>query len=496
MDLGSIKVKSLSELLASLVDYTSMHTDAVTDFTEGSVIRSIYEAIAMVLEQLYQLSTENVTWAIDHAILDAFDFTPREAENSYGTVTVDLFAPTADDVTLGRGTTFYSMQEGKNTLYFQTMQPYLIQAGTMSFKVDVMCTQGGDIGNIPADYIDSMTTTQLTVLSVTNEEAFLTGREAEKAEELKKRFREFVATRGRATKRAVKYGTESVIGVDGCYIDESTGKYIIYAHDANGNLPASLKDQIFKTIDSDYRPVGVGWSIQPMKRVKVSLDINIAVTNRDLITDKFVSSLEKFVTDYLNHFKADDDLVANEIIAKILGYSSLIKDVQFIGGATYTTQPEEIIRAGSVEVMVSDKPNFNGKNEIPVDGSETNPVEPTPEPKPDDKDKGKKLFGFIYYNYSYNYSKEPNAVMPVSVTYYDEVHTIITTLPYNVAIVTATANVKLTGNNTYTLYNDQDKQLSSLYYDKTGSVYTTYDEKGNVDSKNSYDNYGRVTKID
>ena len=59
MDLGSIKVKSLSELLASLVDYTSMHTDAVTDFTEGSVIRSIYEAIAMVLEQLYQLSTES-----------------------------------------------------------------------------------------------------------------------------------------------------------------------------------------------------------------------------------------------------------------------------------------------------------------------------------------------------------------------------------------------------------------------------------------------------
>ena len=101
MDLGNLKVKSLSEILSSLVDYTSMHTDEITDFTEGSIIRSIYEAFAMVLEQLYQLSTENVTWAIDHAILDAFDFSPREAQNAYGEVTVDLFTPTMEDITLG-----------------------------------------------------------------------------------------------------------------------------------------------------------------------------------------------------------------------------------------------------------------------------------------------------------------------------------------------------------------------------------------------------------
>ena len=91
MDLGSLKVKRLSDILSELIDYTSMHTDQITDFTQGSVIRSIYESISLTLEELYQLSTENVTWAIDHAILDAFDFTPKEAQNSFGNVTVDLY---------------------------------------------------------------------------------------------------------------------------------------------------------------------------------------------------------------------------------------------------------------------------------------------------------------------------------------------------------------------------------------------------------------------
>lgn len=494
MDLGKLKVKRLSDILAGLVDYTSMHTDEITDFTPGSIIRSIYEAIALEEEQLYQLSTENVTWAIDHAILDAFDFSPREAQSAYGYVTIDLYTPLTQDVNLGRGTTVSSMQEGNKTLYFQTVQSYLVSAGTSSFKVEVYCTQAGEIGNIPANYIDSISSTQLSVMHVTNDDAFLTGRDAETAEELKKRFREFVATRGRATYRAVKYGIESVPEVAGCYIDEQTGVFYAYVHDANGDLPDELYNKVVNAIDKEYRPIGVEWHILPVKKVKVSLQVNLAVTNVDLVDDSFTDGLRKYIEDYLNHFKADDDLVVSEAIHKILSYSSIITDVQFVGGATYTTTPEELIRSGNIYITVSTKPNFNGVNEIPKDGIDDDTEEPDTPTTPTNTDGGTKLLGFTYYNSSYNYSRTDNSTTPISTTYYDKDHNIITTLPYNVTIDVTNKNMKIV-NNTYTLYDNQQIPIYALSYDNTGSTYTTYDSKGNIIKKLSYDNYGRMTVI-
>lgn len=491
-EIPNLKVKRLSELLAELVDYTSMHTDEITDFTEGSAIRSIYEAIAMTQEQLYQLSTENVIWAIDHGILDAFAYTPKEAQRAFGTVTVDLYTPLAKDVVLARGTTVYSSVAGNTTLYYQTEQDYTITQGTTSFKIQVYCTVPGAEGNIPSNYIDSITTSQLSVLNVTNEDSFLTGKPEETAEELKKRFREFVATRGRATKRAVEYGINSIPEVAGCYIVEFTGAYDIYVHDANGDLPDSLRKKVEQAIE-DYRPVSIPWTLKPMKKIRISLQIELAVTDSNLATDTFKEGLRLYVSDYLNHFKAGDDLVPNLLSERILKYSSLITDVKFNGGATYTTSPEEIIRAGNIYITATNKENFNGLNQIPMDDSDIDdtPVNP---PAPDNSNKGTKLLGFTYYNFSYNYNKSISPVDPVSITYYDEKHVIITTLPYGITIDVDNKYMHIDGQ-TYTLSTSAGIPVYSLSYDTQGSTYTTYTEKGSIKSRETYDNFGGVDKI-
>lgn len=496
MDLGNLKIKRLSDILAELVDYTGTHTDEITDFTTGSVVRSIYEAISMVIEQLYQLSTENVTWAIDHAILDAFDYSPRDAQRAYGYVTVDLYTPLTQDVTLGRGTSFFSSEDGNKTLYFETIEPYLIPQGSTSFKVEVYCTQAGEIGNIPPNYIDNITTTQLSVTGVTNDEAFLTGRDEETAEELKKRFRSFVNTRARATKNAVEYAVNSVPEVTGCYIKVGTGEFTIYAHDANGDLPDSLYNNIIDAVKDKYNPVGTEWHVSPLTKVKVSLQVNLAVTDVSYVTDTFTESLRNYISDYLNHFNADDDLIATEVAQKVLGYSGIIKDVQFVGGATYTTSAEEIIRAGNIYISISDKPNFNGANEIPADGidDDTDGTDDSNETPEDDTNKGTKLLGFTYYNYSNNYSRTGSPSEIVSITYYDEYHSIITTLPYGITIDVNAKNLKIDGT-TYTTYNEQNIPIISLSYDNYGSTYTVYDIDGKVKTQTRYDNYGRVTQL-
>lgn len=493
MDLGSLKVKRLSDILSELIDYTSMHTDQITDFTQGSVIRSIYESISLTLEELYQLSTENVTWAIDHAILDAFDFTPKEAQNSFGNVTVDLYSPLTTDVVLGRGTSVFSTSQNSQSLYFRTQQSYLIPQGTTSFEIEVVCNTAGAKSNIPANYIDAMSTTQLSVLKVTNEDPFLTGRDEETADELKKRFREFVATRGRGTERSIIYGINTIPEITGCFLEQHTGYFDIYAHDANGNLSDSTKAKCYNMIE-EYKSAGVGYKLLPLNKVKISLNINLAVTDVDLVTDAFQEGLRQYIIDYLNHFNAGDDLIVSNVIEKVLSYSSIIRDVQFIGGATYTTAPEEIIRSGNIYITTDTKPNFNGKNEVPADDvDEDTDTDETPT-VPDESDGGTKLLGFVYYNSSNNYSRTESSTTPVSVTYYDANHVIITTLPYDLGFDPDKDLVRVEGNK-YTVLDDYNVPIRSLSYDNTGSIETVFDTTGSIITQTQYDNYGRVTAL-
>ena len=45
-----MKVKSLTEILSSLIDRTLISTHEINDFTVGSLTLSLYESIAMELE--------------------------------------------------------------------------------------------------------------------------------------------------------------------------------------------------------------------------------------------------------------------------------------------------------------------------------------------------------------------------------------------------------------------------------------------------------------
>lgn len=64
-----MQVKRLSDILTGLKSYTVTRTDEINDFTPGSVLQSIYEAIAMELESYYMLQEENINWGLNKEYL-------------------------------------------------------------------------------------------------------------------------------------------------------------------------------------------------------------------------------------------------------------------------------------------------------------------------------------------------------------------------------------------------------------------------------------------
>lgn len=348
-----MKIKRLSDIISRLIDVTTARTDQINDFTAGSVIRSIYEAVAMELESYYMLQEENVTYGIEHGVLDAFGFTRREAVAAYGYVTLTFYAPLSEDVVFPKGTQFSSSQSNYTQVY-TLQQAYVASQGATRVNVQAFCTQPGTIGNIPANTIDSISGSQLGVASATNEEAFLTGTDEESLADVRTRFREYVDTRGRGTLKAMDYAARTVEEVTGVYVYEQTGRVTVYAHDANGDLPDNVAAKV-RAIEEYYRPAGIPWSVEAVTKELEPLEVGLIVTNIDLATDSFIEGLEKYLANYLNTFSAGQNVLMADLYNRIMAYSPIIYDAEITTpSANVVIDPNQIVRAGDIDCYVDD----------------------------------------------------------------------------------------------------------------------------------------------
>jgi len=82
----SFQIKKFSSILASLINWISGATDKINDFNPGSVIRTILEAFAMELEELYYQLLLATQEAIEEAIYRTFNFPRNPAISATGSV--------------------------------------------------------------------------------------------------------------------------------------------------------------------------------------------------------------------------------------------------------------------------------------------------------------------------------------------------------------------------------------------------------------------------
>lgn len=348
-----MKLKKISEILSRLIDFTLVNTNEINDFSVGSTIRSIYEAVAVELEQYYILSRENILWGIEQGVLNAFNFHKRNAKRAFGQLTLEFHNTTQEPIYVPTGSSFESSRKTNtgNAITYVTEKDYIIPQGVISAKIDVYCTVAGTQGNALAGEINKSTTGLSNLKSVTNELDILTGTEEESIEAVKKRFHGFVESRGRATIKALDYGTRQVEDVSGVYIREEIGYVRIYAHDRNGDLKEETLNKI-KTAIEDYRPAGIKLDVLPVEKVVVPIDIIVTITHKSQITDRLATRVETVIRSYLNSQTVSQTLVLNDLKQAIMNIDDeLIYDLEITNlEENVTLRDEEIIRAGEVNV--------------------------------------------------------------------------------------------------------------------------------------------------
>lgn len=347
-----MKTKKLSEILSRLIDKTMISTGKINDFTPGSVIRSLYEAIALEIEQFYMLTRQNILWGIQEGVLQAFDFKKRKAKRAYGQVTIEFYNPLKERLTISRGTTFTSSKQ-EITQQFETLTEYYVEPGTTSTRVEVYCTSIGEVGNVPEESINIINTSSTLISRVYNETSFSTGTDEEPIEDVKRRFNLFVETRGRATNKSIRYGATQVDEVAGVYVYEEVGHVTVFTHDRNGELTPELKSTVTQALE-DYRPSGIMLEVKPV--IKTTQDINVTVTlsDKNKITNDYKLRIESTIRSYLNNFTVSKDLILSDLTQVIMNIDDyMIYDCSYnnITG-NVITNPEEILRPGNINVTL------------------------------------------------------------------------------------------------------------------------------------------------
>lgn len=218
---------NLSNLVMQMINYYGAKLDVgetrITDFNEGSEIRNILEAFAVLSYAILEDETEasklpfiNTSYGtyLDRIGENPFIKLPRiQGSVAMGTATFTLDSAQSNDIVIPAQTL---LEDNINGLEFITEDDLTIEAGVTTGDVTCSCLTEGADGNIPEGALTIISDENIdtTLISVDNSDAFMGGADYEDDEDYRVRLLENVQEDGFGT---IGYYTKLANGIDGVH---------------------------------------------------------------------------------------------------------------------------------------------------------------------------------------------------------------------------------------------------------------------------------------
>jgi len=281
----AFQTKNFASIVAAMVNHMRGTQTEVTDFNIGAVGRTLVEAPAVEIDELYQQMFIGLKEAIPVAIYNSFSFDLMSPVAASGNVRVTITS-SAQDTSIAAGTIF-KVQNGKTD--YASAEDVTILAGNTFADVLVTARNAGTVGNIPANQSFTLSPTLSNLVSATNLVAFSNGLNQETEDARKERFARYIRSLSRGTVAAIEFALETVEleDVDGLVIERVQARSVVepylldplnpialvecYLH--NGTAPAST-DLIDRAVEVIHGYTdGNGNKIPGWKAAGVKVDI-------------------------------------------------------------------------------------------------------------------------------------------------------------------------------------------------------------------------------
>lgn len=340
------QVKDFASIAASIINYAKAIQGKITDFSIGSVARTMLEAPAVEIEELYQQMFIGLRESIPVAIYQSFDFTRLPAAPASGVIRVTI-TPAATDTLIAAGMVFSS---AAYSVKFVALADVTIAAGASYGDVSVVCTAPGAVGNVAASTSFTAYPSVNGLVSALALSTFNSGRDEETDAQRKARFATFIATLNRGTVAALRYGlslvklrdangnvTEEVrhisivepwltdplqpISLVNCYIHNGSSgaspslltetEKIIYGYtDVNGNIIAG------------WKAAGVKVVIYAATNVTVNITCTVTVNAAYVVAD-VKAAVQAAISDYIAGLDIGDDVLVAEMVAAAMAVAGV-----------------------------------------------------------------------------------------------------------------------------------------------------------------------------
>ncbi|MFM0165649.1 baseplate J/gp47 family protein [Paraburkholderia sediminicola] len=297
----AFQLKNFASIANSMINRMKATQSQITDFNVGAVARTLVEAPAAEIDELYQQMFNGLQEAIPVAVFNSFNFPPLAAQAASGLAQVSIASqPTA--VLVSAGTTF--TPNGASSNVYQSAADVVIPAGSTTVNIQVACTVAGSAGNLPQNQVFAVSPQPTGFVSASNANAFVNGNNAETPAEQLIRFNNYISTLARGTPAALSYGlsTVNLTDVNGNitekvalslivepYLTDSTQPPALvncYIHNGVGNTSNALLSQAQNVIAGYVNSAGT--KVPGYKAAGVKTNVNIA-TEVDLAVSATVT---------------------------------------------------------------------------------------------------------------------------------------------------------------------------------------------------------------
>lgn len=315
----------------------------ITDFNVGSVARTLVEAPAIEIEELYQQAFNMVTAAIPVSVYNSFNFAALTALSATGTIRVTI-TPQTDVVLISSGTQFASTS---TSVVYSADSDVTIAAGGSYADVAVTATTPGTSTNLAAGASFTTTPAITGFLSATNLSAFVNGRDSETDADRLIRFNAYISTLSRATPSAIEYGLSTVSLTDSSgniteqvklykvvepYLTDSTQPIALvnaYIHNGVGSTSSALLAQAQKVIAgytatdgtkvAGYKAAGVPVNISLANEVPLAVTGVLTLTDSNTYDFATVSAaVQSAIYTYLQDLDINASAIRSEMVALIM----------------------------------------------------------------------------------------------------------------------------------------------------------------------------------
>ena len=235
----AFQIKDFVSVAASLINYMRGTQGRVTDFNVGGVARTMLEAPAIEIEQVYQQLRNGLQEAIPVATYNSFSFARLGAVAASGVVRVTIAVQTTNTV-IPAGAAFSLNGSGA---VVEAVSGATITAGNTYADIAMHASAAGAAGNIAAGQAFTPSSTIAGFVSAANAAAFVGGRDVESDDQRKQRFQSYVSTLSRGTPAAISYGasTAAIYATDGVTVVEKVAAaLVVEPYETDNTQPPGL----------------------------------------------------------------------------------------------------------------------------------------------------------------------------------------------------------------------------------------------------------------